>query len=553
MPRFRLLLLALAALLPPFAWAEDWRNLAQPIGTLLIVETAATVNGRLGGLPPFDLPTDVTTIRTTVPQYFVRFYNPTDPVNPSNPVGTWIMRSSEVRGLTRAQVRDKFALPAFPTHMTMVLTPTGFKMYTGIAAPIAGWGSGGGQQSKLIGPPYVPADNFFNQQAIQDCILCYRLLAPSGNANRVAAYLDGRIPAAYSDLETVYTQLDLLYLGTKADQLRSALDQISPARFDNLAAASLRAEVQFNDPVDLRVVDTLGSIRPGRPVHFAGPVTLPAEDGAPGRKYWLRAAGSVQRAGDLGYNASAAGLFAGVDNRVADDLLVGFSAGLAHTDLKWTGPGGGARMNYAKAGIYAARFSGKLFLQGGLSAGLSGGDASRHIAFSDLSRSAVSRPGGWDLNGRLRVGYRLPLDTVNVVPAATLDYFYSHRDGVTERGADSLNLRVKSVRNRTLRSHLGVNVSWDAAQADGSVLSPHLQLGWARERPLDDRAVTAGLDGQTGDFTVYGDTRTTDTLTAGLGFALTRGRHFVLFARYGLEYRRDFSDQTLAAGMDYRF
>jgi len=56
-----------------------------------------------------------------------------------------------------------------------------------------------------------------------------------------------------------------------------------------------------------------------------------------------------------------------------------------------------------------------------------------------------------------------------------------------------------------------------------------------------------------GGFTVHGDTRTTDTLTAGLGFALTRGRHFVLFARYGLEYRRDFSGQTLAAGMDYRF
>lgn len=261
----------------------------------------------------------------------------------------------------------------------------------------------------------------------------------------------------------------------------------------------------------------------------------------------------MQRAGDLGYNAATGGFFAGVDNRLGDDLLVGFSGGLAYSDLKWTGPGGGARMAYAKAGVYAARFSGNLFFQGGLNAGLSGGDASRHMAFSDLSRSAAASPRGWELNGHLRVGYRLPLDSVDVVPTATLDYFHFHRQGFTESGADSLDLQVKAAKNRTLRSHLGVNVSWNAPQADGSVLSPLLQLGWARERPLDDRAITASLNGQTGDFTAYGDTQTRDSLTAGLGLALARGKNFVLFAHYGLEYRRDFTDQTLAAGVDFRF
>jgi hypothetical protein len=115
------LLCLLTFLLAPPVWSEDWRNLAQPIGSLLIVEPAATVNTRLGGNPPFETITDVTTINTTVPLYFVRFYNPTDTANPSSAVGSWIMRAAAVRGLTPAQVRDIFALPSMPTHMTMVL------------------------------------------------------------------------------------------------------------------------------------------------------------------------------------------------------------------------------------------------------------------------------------------------------------------------------------------------------------------------------------------------------------------------------------------------
>jgi len=104
------------------ARAEDWRNLVQPVGSLLAVETANTVNVRLGlANPPFDLATDVTTIQSTTPLYFVRFYNPTAPINPSGAVGSWVMRSAEVRGLTLAQVRDKFALPALPNSMAMVL------------------------------------------------------------------------------------------------------------------------------------------------------------------------------------------------------------------------------------------------------------------------------------------------------------------------------------------------------------------------------------------------------------------------------------------------
>ena len=523
------------------ACAEDWRNLVQPIGSLVSVESAGTVNDRLGGRPPFEASTDVTTIRTATPQYFVRFYNPTAAENPSNPIGSWVMRSAEVRGLTAAQVRDIFALPAMPTMMTMVLVPTGSNMYTGIAAPITGWGSGGAQQSKLIGPPWVPSENFINQQAIGNCVLCYRVLAPNGNANLLASFLDTRIPAAYSDLETVYSNLDLLYYGSTSAQFKQAINQISPIRYDNLATDGVQANVLFNDVIDQRVTAMLlGGKAFGLPSEY---------NGQERKNAWVQVAGSSQRAGNLGFNTQSSGIFAGADASISPDMLLGFSASFVRSDLNWSSGLGGVKTDYAKAGIYAAWLPGNWLIQGGVNAGTSQSDASRRLTFATLDRNATASPDGWEGNARLRIGYRLPFDSVAVIPTATLDYFYQRRDAFVEKGADSLNLQVQSIQYRTLRSHVGVNVSWEKILQNGQVLTPQFQLGWAHERLLGDRALTARLDGQSDSFTVYGNTKANDMLTAGAGINLIAGKRFSLFARYNLEYRREFQRPCAVGGV----
>ncbi|MFA6970486.1 MAG: autotransporter outer membrane beta-barrel domain-containing protein [Gallionella sp.] len=532
-------------LLAPSVSAENWRNLVQPIGALLVVEPAGTVNGRLGGIPPFDVATDVTTIQTSTQQYFVRFYNPNATANASNAIGSWVMRSATVRGLTATQVRDIFALPSQPTMMTMVLVPTNSRMYTGIAGPIAGWGVGGAQQSKLVGPPFVPAGNFINQQAMGDCVLCYRVLAMEGNANHVATYLDGHIPAAYSDLENVYTNLDLLYFGPTVMQLRQALSQISPLRYDNLASDALRTNVMFNDMTDQRVSNLM---------YDGVAIELPSEQGEQKLdSAWVRLAGSSQRAGDSGFNAHTSAIFAGIDGQISADTRIGFSAGFIHSDLDWTGGLGGVKTDYAKLGAYAVQLYGNGFVQGGFNAGISQGAANRRITFSTLDRSATSSLDAWEGNARIRVGYRYSFEGVKVVPAASLDYFYQNRDGFSEKGADSLNLRVQSTTNRTLRSHAGLTASWDSILRNAMVLTPQFQLGWAHVRPLGERAITASIEGQSDRFTVYGDTKTTDALTTGVGINLISGKNLLLFLRYDLEYRRDLTNQGLSAGLNYHF
>lgn len=560
MKRFRSLFLLCISLflfaLP--ARGEDWQRLVQPIGNLVIVEGAATVNTRLGGNPPFDTRTDVTTINTTVPQYFVRFYNPTDGTNPSNAVGSWIMRTSTVRGLTPAQVRDIFALPSMPTHITMVLVPSGYNMYTGVAGPIAGWGDGGAQQSKLIGPPWVPAANFFNQQPVMSVILSYGLVAPSGNTGSIAAYLDRRIPAAYSDLEYVYLNLDMLYTEATLPGLRDALSQIGPARYDHLTANTLHAAVLLNDAVDQRIdsLFTAWKRESGRPSVVASLSSLPMiaeKKDENGTRMWVRGIGGSQRAGDLGFNSLSGGVVGGAESRMAQECIAGFFMGFQNSRLEWTGNGGEADTDYARLGAYAVWMDGDLLVQAGMNGGIARSDVSRRIEFPGIDRTASSRSDAWEINPRVRLAYRLPLAALDVVPAAGIDFFHQFREGFNETGADSLNLRVAPVRNETLRTHLGIGFSRELELPAGITVKPLFQVGWGREQYFDDHAIEASLRGQADQFTVYGDSRTADILTTGAGILLHSGRAFSFFAHYGLEYREDRKDQTLSAGLEYRF
>lgn len=83
---------------------------------------------------------------TTHTTQFVRVYAE----NNGNLVGRWMMKYSDIQGLTAREIQQKFALDYLPTHYCIVNVPTGVQMYAGVVAPIDAWGVvGGGIQFEL--------------------------------------------------------------------------------------------------------------------------------------------------------------------------------------------------------------------------------------------------------------------------------------------------------------------------------------------------------------------------------------------------------------------
>jgi fibronectin-binding autotransporter adhesin len=142
---------------------------------------------------------------------------------------------------------------------------------------------------------------------------------------------------------------------------------------------------------------------------------------------------------------------------------------------------------------------------------------------------------------------------MNVIPCASIDYFYHDRDSFTESGADSLNLHVSSTGNRTLRTHLGMNISKDIQTTNSTAITPSLRVGWAREYPLDDRGIEASLGDQPDKFVVYSESKITDAMTGGLDIRLSADKNLSIALHYTIEYRHDFLEQSLLAGLNYVF
>ena len=97
--------------------------------------------------PPYLPKSKVQEIELEEDTKFCRVY---DGVN-SGMYGGWVMKQSDIEGLTPEEIQDKFALPQKPAMMCDVTIPKGTHMRTGLCNPLEGWGKGGGVQFDLMG------------------------------------------------------------------------------------------------------------------------------------------------------------------------------------------------------------------------------------------------------------------------------------------------------------------------------------------------------------------------------------------------------------------
>jgi len=589
------LLLALFLAVAP-ARALDWTTLAQPVGAFVGntanpsgVYAPATINTLL--LPataPFDSGTSVTLIRVTQTHQFVRFYNPTDPLNPSSAVGSWVMRASEVRGLSAAQIRDKFALPALPTDIVLVFVSFGFALYTGIAAPIAGWGDGGGQPTRLmanknpaeIAPDaWLPAANYKYAQALSGApVLSYRsATSGSGAAANMGAYMDALSPRAYSDLDGIYNALDTLALAGQPSSVGQAMSQFSPARFDALNTVFLRTSALQAASLDARANTLTQGIasagaeesESGEPIllAFAGGLeelaaVLPRlgqrQTKAGEWGLWLRGAGEYLRdsaKGQTPFSAVTGAVHAGADRRISPELVIGLGAGLARTQLDWEQNGGDSVTSTLSLAGYGFWTSGELFVNADLTLDAAFTQARRRILTAVTDRVARSSQSGEGAGVRVRAGRRIALEDGGwtLTPSVEVGYGLHRQNAFTENGAGDLNLDVRAGTAQTLRTGAELAAGLRLALDDGSILSPEAALGWLRETPLDDRVTRASFTGYSESFQTSGDGTARDNLTLRAGLLHRTSAGPTHFARYSGMLRDRFQAHSVELGCRWTF
>jgi hypothetical protein len=546
---FKWLLLLMVALYPSTAGAADWHTLAQPIGTEntpFLVDPAVLNASYASNKGPWELTTTVTSIKTTVPLAFVRFYNPTATVNPSGQEGSWVMRASAVRGLNAAQIRTLFALPNTPSMMTLGLSVPGASFYTGIAGAIDGWGAGGGQQSQATGGPYT---TFFNGQSIMEAVLSYPAMADTDNGRTVGTYLVSHSPAAYSDMETVYNALDVLYNPASKTLFNNALSALSSERYDNLASTGFQAVSQQNQAIDDRV-DRI------------------AVNGSKSG-IWVKAARSFQHFSASGFDGHISGMIFGSDKKISETMHSGISLAWMHGALEWQNDGGQAITDYYRAAAYSSLIYDRAFLQAVASFGLSDGNALRNIHIStlyqpslhgpslsplaELSRTAAAAYNGWDADLYLRSGLVLHTGTFTFLPVVGFGYLNQSRNSFSETGAESLDLQVAGAQSQTLHCHADLRIERAFQLSNRQKITPYIMIDWAYARRLDAHAVSASMNGWSDSFTTTASSANISLYTGTAGLEVALSKSLIIKADYSAQYHDGERQSAFGATVNYEF
>ena len=535
------------------AWSfgQSWQDIVQPVGVLQVnpPQSAGEVNRYLMSLDPnitpatapFDARTDVTRIVTTQNLYFTRIF---DPPTGSNAVGSWLVRPAELRGMSAQQIRNVLALPAMPKFSAFVIVPAGITMLTGIAGPIAGWGEGGANQSKLIGPPFVPIGNYFNLQALGDCFLCYRVLAPDGNANRVGAALDRAIAPAYSSLETLYNNLDMMYYGPAAQRFRDALLSLSGEGATGSQTVAFANSATFIDGIRQQATNWVGR-------------------SASGVGLWGNLSGaSSSLRGDNGsatLNATGATVQVGLGHAIDPDVVVGAAIGGSNSGYSVADRFTTGTYNAVSLALYGVARKENFYAAGTLSYSHGDTGMTRQVTVNELFNKQQGNFSTDVVGARIELGLRGAAGNLSVTPFAAFQPTWLRQGAFSEglTGASNslvnMGLNYQSQSVTSLPASLGLQVDGQIPLEGGWTLSPSLRAAWIYEFQTDRslQAALAMLPGQS--FTVYGASAARNTAQVQLGLTAFDGDRVTGYLTLGA----DLSDRGQAlqarAGLNIAF
>ncbi|MDX2080951.1 MAG: autotransporter domain-containing protein [Terrimicrobiaceae bacterium] len=399
----------------------------------------------------------------------------------------------------------------------------------------------------------------------------YTLVAQNPNQRRVAAALDGFIPATGGDRLTVSTALDRL----QAEQFPAAFDQILPGL--HATVTDLLIGQAFNQTQMLN--QRLSSVRLGAEGFQAfGIPTEPLKHDIDGKSVaepksaktfiqtiarprwsaWAMGNGQFARITSVNQlpngRSDSGGVLAGADYRWSEQFTTGLYVGYQGTYADF-GAAGDLRSNAVLFGGYATFQSGGFYADAILGGGYSNAKVRRSIDFSTIDRTARSQQDSGQFNASLNLGYDWSAAGFTFGPVAGLQYTYAGVAPFTETGAQSLNLAVARQHANSIRSTLGGRIAYTWNPTPKFALIPEIRVLWQHEFINSSRTLQSALDGGTGDSFGYRVSAPgQDSVFAGAGVSAQIGESWNASVFYNVDFgRQDYLAHLISAGLAWKF
>jgi outer membrane autotransporter protein len=341
------------------------------------------------------------------------------------------------------------------------------------------------------------------------------------------------------DFEAVIVALSTL---TTEEQLNDAVSQVLPVVSAGGGTALAGAAGRAANIIQSRVG---GSGLSGGDGYF--------ED----RHFWAKLHGSWidqdDRKGISGYDGDAKGFVFGADGELASGTRLGAALSFARTDIDGNSavaPQTTEVETWELTGYGSYRIDPQMSFDFQLALGHGNAEGARTIAFmpgSPVARSDYDSL-SFRASGALSRAYAMGGNT-EIVPSIRADYTLVKTDDYTETGAGALNLNVAS--DTTKAFIVGLDATVNHRANETTVLTANAGVGY--DLLDEDASVTSSFAGGGAAFSTPGIDSERIVGRLGVGVNVQASEGLTFSARYDLEAREDFSNQTGSLRMRWKF
>jgi autotransporter-associated beta strand protein len=380
----------------------------------------------------------------------------------------------------------------------------------------------------------------------------------TGNQNAVGGVLDVASPGASGDFATVLNTL----FDLDPTQAARALDAIGGQNYSGFASVAVQGTQMFMDSFQVQAGGG-GTGQPGRTYAALRTDADRCDTACDVEPLWGAWGGGMGAFGTVAGDANSHGLtytlggfIAGLDRRLAPDFRAGVATGFNAASLYTNGMPGYGTSNTLQFALYGEYLAGPLYLDALAGYGRSDNRLSRPIIIPGLPlRTAQGYTTADTFFGQLESGYKIavaPSFGGFVTPFARLQASTSTQAGLTESGADSLNLTVAQQTTQSLRTVLGAQLGGALDAPWHEKLDLTLRLGWSHEFADLTRPVSASFAGApTLGFTTFGAVAPRDGAVLGLGGNTAIAERTTAYLRYDGNLAGGNTNHVLSAGVRY--
>ncbi len=365
----------------------------------------------------------------------------------------------------------------------------------------------------------------------------------SGNAS-LGAVLDNLASTATGDMAVVLNTLD--HSGNAGDARK-----LEPNVNRGNIETSFGAVNQYTGTVMNRINQALAAR-----TENAGTTGVSTGDETSQSGSWAQGFGSylhqdaVETTG--GYTANVWGVSFGFDTRFFQNIVAGFSGGFARNYVTTGDENTHTDANSYQGSIYGGLARNAWYLDAVLSFAYNRYDASRHIVFPGINRTAKSNYSGYSYSGYMEGGYAVKRNGWALTPLLSLQMMRLELNDYTETEAGDLNLNVGRQRYNLFQTGLGAKMAYPIQKKNFRII-PELHAKWLYDFAGDPQQTTSTFTGGGAPFVTKGIDPPRSSGNIGAKLTFLTSSDWSLSLNYDLEMKTDFYSHNGWISLRYEF